>query len=252
VSRIYNKLIEEHEESARQLPEHQAPTLTLVPPVKEPFQVPHFQKKKNSTPLILGAMILILSFCLYQMKRPHPHASLPAMQVPSSVITASVELAKQNKAQALFEKQDFLGAKVILEGLVATHPSSLDLVKDLAMTYLKLNEFSNAKKYWLRANRLSPDDLTVLNNLGSVFIAEGEWAKAIIVLEKALQKNPQLLEAHLNLAIALESSGSVLQAIDEYNYYLASPRAIPSLKMILKKRIEKIKSFSDYYSHEEN
>jgi tetratricopeptide (TPR) repeat protein len=65
-----------------------------------------------------------------------------------------------------------------------------------------------------------PDDPNLLNSLGYALAHIGEYNKAIPLYNKALQIDPDFINARINLGIALANSGNLPQAILEYEKIL--------------------------------
>lgn len=81
----------------------------------------------------------------------------------------------------------------------------------------------------LRApNGTSPAALAALNE-GNQRFAEGRWGAAKVLYEQASQAQPDLAEAHYNLALALERLGDQEQA---RHHYIEAANLAPGHKVI--------------------
>ena len=254
VSRIYNQLIKDPDEHVSP-PTRERPVLRLVPPPPNArMMLPHFEKKLWRRNAVTAFLVVVTLFGLsrfYHRSPSHPAKSkLQALDTGPAVLKGNQFAIERSDALKLFQKQDYMAAKTELERILILYPNSVEILNDLGMSYLKLKEYERAKKTWMKALRINPDDASSLNNLASLLIAEKDWPKATLLLTQALSLKPDLLEARLNLAIAFESSGKPLDAVPEYEMYLANPHALPTLRVLLQKRIDKIKSFSKYYEDE--
>lgn len=72
--------------------------------------------------------------------------------------------------------------------------------------------FSSSRVMWETAEQKSPSSPFVHNNLGNVYMREGEIRNAVTQYEKAVSLNPDHAEAHLNLGYAFRKEGAVDQA----------------------------------------
>jgi len=82
-------------------------------------------------------------------------------------------------------------------------------------------EEARAESCYLRAVDAAPDDPRVRNNLGAVYLNRGDFQRAAAQFEAAVAAQPDLAAAHLNLALALDGSGTDPQrAIREVEEYL--------------------------------
>ncbi len=258
MSRIYKQLIEDKDEARPALsPARERAYLHLLPPpANARMLAPLFKKKHRrkkaltQSLLVLGLFVLTRAYDSPQIKKTeglvqaHVEKHLPKNQ-PLAI--QNIDLTQQNTAIEHFKKQDYQAAKGILEKLVNDYPESVELLNQLALTHVRSNEAILAKKLFTRALKLAPSNATTLNNLGSFALAQKDWPQAVIFLTRAVNEKPELLEAHLNLGIALESTGDVMAAVPEYELYLANPKASAQVKPLLVKRLAKIKAFSTYY-----
>jgi Tfp pilus assembly protein PilF len=75
-------------------------------------------------------------------------------------------------------------------------------------------KFKEAKKLYSEILKIKPDHANVLNNLGEIFRAEGEIAKAKICYEKAIEANPNLASAFNNLGLIYSKNKDKFKAKD--------------------------------------
>lgn len=111
-------------------------------------------------------------------------------------------------------------------------------LRSILFFYLLFIFFINFKTsdYWKdnkvlyeRILKLSPNSFAVCNNLGTVYLEEGDFKKADFLFKRALKINPGFLEAKLNLARIYYLKGDLEKAISmtkkiiksEPSYYLA-------------------------------
>jgi hypothetical protein len=76
--------------------------------------------------------------------------------------------------------------------------------------------------------------------------------ESIFAFYQAILYSPEMIEPHLNLGKAFELAGRPMEAIPEYQYYLAHSLTSgdPAIRALLEKRIVKLNSFAHYGDHE--
>lgn len=108
-----------------------------------------------------------------------------------------------------------------------------------ASAYTALDQIEEAMAAWERVLRLDPNHAEACNNLGRLhLLTRGQIKEARVFLLRALQSNPNLLEARLNLYQTLADEGDLEEAIAGFDRLVDSPlredalwhRAVASLK----------------------
>jgi tetratricopeptide (TPR) repeat protein len=86
-----------------------------------------------------------------------------------------------------------------------------------------LRRYAEARKLYEALLAQAPADPRLLNNLGNVCMSMADFPAAIGLFEQACQRDPQLVEARINLAKALNLAGNIDRAIEaaESAYTLA-------------------------------
>lgn len=74
-------------------------------------------------------------------------------------------------------------------------------------------DYDEAQKAYARAAELSPDKGAAFNNLGMSYLRQARYADAVGAFRKALDREPTLEVARLNLRIALAASGEFAVAL---------------------------------------
>ncbi len=129
---------------------------------------------------------------------------------------------------------DRTGSPEALKGLVLTElrdgriPAAMDLLSQLntdasqtdwqifnAIGYANdlTGNFDLAEEAYVHAAALSPDKAAALNNLGMSYLRQDRPAEAIKAFRKALDREPSLSVARLNLRIALAATGDFAVAL---------------------------------------
>ena len=267
MSRIYKKLIDEERPEPEVMPLRSRAHLQLMPPPPSArMLLPYFKKKTQKSRILAGILLALLATSgtyFYQtklrnlpaktemVKKDDRKGSLQKSSALPKVVKSPEKViedaAQVKQAVLLYQRQDFSPAKQIFERLAVVYPESTELANNLAMTYFKLSEISQARKQFARALKLNRADPSTLNNLGSFYLAQREFAQAVLYFKQAIANEPGFLEAHLNLGIAYELSGQPLSSIPEYETYLELAGPNPKLRPVLVKRLERMKAFSPYY-----
>jgi tetratricopeptide (TPR) repeat protein len=83
-----------------------------------------------------------------------------------------------------------------------------------ASNLLRLGRFSEAKKLYEAMVSLDPGYVEVLNNLGVIYIHEGDFETAKENLEKAVRLNPRHVESYYNMACLYAIKGEPEQGLE--------------------------------------
>ncbi len=116
-------------------------------------------------------------------------------------------------------------AKKQFEYALKSYPSSPEALINLGLVHFHLGEIKEAKDCYLKAlealEKIKADpgtsakkevkiqaaELSLLVNLSTIYVEEGDFEKAIECCQKALEKDPNLALAYNNLAVALHYAG---------------------------------------------
>ncbi len=97
-------------------------------------------------------------------------------------------------------------------------PSPL-LLYILGETYLKIEDFQNAKQYFFETISKTKDELLQLKcryHIGSILFDEGEFEKAKNEFETIIEKDDTSSDAHYGLGLVLEQQGQLAKARSEW------------------------------------
>lgn len=110
--------------------------------------------------------------------------------------------------------------------------STAENLHELGRVKLANKEFDEAIKQLEKAERLSPQDAEILSDLGTTYLEKSKRlpeddsfkldfnARALETFEKAIQLNPNLLEARFNKALCLQEMRSTEEARKAWDEYL--------------------------------
>ena len=93
------------------------------------------------------------------------------------------------------------------------NPDDFYVHRLVASHYYKLGRFEEARNHYEAALRGDPRNAELLNGLGAVVCAQGDWVKASEYFSHALQLNPNLSSANFNMGLALANLGKKEEAM---------------------------------------
>ena len=111
-----------------------------------------------------------------------------------------------------------------LDGLnkaIAAAPRSAQLHHKRAEFYALSGEFELAGEDFAIVLDALPDNATAWQNLGSNLLSRERYSEAVQHLRKALELEPELLMAKVNLAVALDMAGELEEGLAVYDDLLA-------------------------------
>jgi choline-sulfatase len=120
------------------------------------------------------------------------------------------------RAKVLQGKADQAAAEAAYGKSVSIQPSFAPGWRELGILQVRQRNYQDAAKALSRAVELGLGDAKLFNFLGIAYSRTSRPKQAIGAYRKALQVDPQLAEAHLNLAYAYEQVDQTPQAHREY------------------------------------
>ncbi|WP_432821839.1 tetratricopeptide repeat protein [Trichloromonas sp.] len=88
------------------------------------------------------------------------------------------------------------------------------------LTWQQNQVWKNPETLWTQAHMVSPDSAFALNNLGNVFLLQGDLLKSRDYYIKAIAVNPRNATAHYNLGMIFERVGLSSQAAQHYREFI--------------------------------
>jgi tetratricopeptide (TPR) repeat protein len=148
----------------------------------------------------------------------------PPIALPEEAVKFLDELATEANAQpddleawqrlsraryraALIEPKYRKGAEEALDHVVRLDPGNLEAVRTRGNLAYDAQDFAEAEKQFVRYLERDPTDPGVKTDLASVFLFEGNREKAKTLYREVIAANPDFVQAHLNLGIALHADG---------------------------------------------
>jgi len=137
---------------------------------------------------------------------PRKHVADPAAQALNDLL---------NAAQTAIDKQDYAGAARDYQDYLAKRPDDAIVHYDLGYAYSALNRPADARGEYEHAIALDPKMAAAYLNLG-LTILDSDPSAAVGALQKAADLSPQDAHTKWALGTALEKSGKLPAAIEEY------------------------------------
>jgi cellulose synthase operon protein C len=109
-------------------------------------------------------------------------------------------------ANAAAARKDYASAVQQYRRLLDAHPNNATILNSLALASAQLKD-PKAIEFAEQANKLAPDQPSIMNTLGTLLLDKGETARGVDLLRKASALAPQSADIRLSLAKALVQSG---------------------------------------------
>jgi len=91
-------------------------------------------------------------------------------------------------------------------------PNAKDLY-DRARYFYKAGRLKDARRLYQKALMLDPSYVYALNNLGVIYVQEGNYSEAKKSLEDAIQRRPEYVDPYYNLACLYALQGEVMKSL---------------------------------------
>ncbi len=101
------------------------------------------------------------------------------------------------------------------EDAIASNPNDVNLVLNKANLYYKIGDKDKFKELMATASEMAPDNADLLYNIGVINMEQGNLEEARDAYKKALDIDPNYINAQLNLSTSYVNEGNGL--IDEMN-----------------------------------
>jgi tetratricopeptide (TPR) repeat protein len=122
-------------------------------------------------------------------------------------IAAWLQLGRAQYEAAQIEPDRFPLAAKAYDEVLSRDPKNLDALRMRGNIAYDVRQPREAITFYQRYLALSPGDLSVETDMGTMFLAAGDAPKAIEVYRQVLANDPKFLQAQLNLAVAYRAAG---------------------------------------------
>ena len=117
-------------------------------------------------------------------------------------------------ALALLQGGDHDKAESILIGLIKNYPATCDDLIHLATINGLRSDWESLENFSRKALEINPQSLEAQNNLAIALKNKGDYQQAIKIYSGIISRHTDLLEPYLNLANALQQTGQLNEAIN--------------------------------------
>ncbi len=122
---------------------------------------------------------------------------------PKAAARAPTPTELMDQARARFDANDLVRAQLLFEDVLEIEPEHADALHFLGLTGHRVRDLGFAMEYFERSIQARPRDAVFHNNLGSVLVQAGRTEEAAAFFRKALEIDPNLNIAHINLIFVM-------------------------------------------------
>jgi len=116
--------------------------------------------------------------------------------------------ARRNMAAAMLQARPAQAA-LLLEKVLKEQPDNTTDLNNLAIAYMRLGRFDDARASLEEARRLAPEKFQTWLNLSSLAIRGGDPQAAVIYAKAAVERAPTMAQTHVALAMAEAETGNL-------------------------------------------
>ncbi len=158
-----------------------------------------------------------------------PLADAIKLQNDDAIQKAASELLAQNSkdlaalnsmAMVYYKKGRLDAAEYLLGKAVSAHSESSEIYSNLGLVLLAKGERREAIRSFRKAIELNPNNAVAGANVGSLYIQDKDFNKAVLSLEIAVKNGQRDLKVMNNYAIAMAATGKPKEASDIYERLL--------------------------------
>jgi len=138
-------------------------------------------------------------------------------------------LVTMYSAESRLANKDYKGAITLLEGILKQKPGLPAALNNLAWAYQQEKDpraLATAEK----ALQVASDNPSVMDTLGWMLIEQGNTARGVPLLQKAVAKAPEAAEFRYHLAVGLNKAGDKAAARKELDTLLAKNKSFAQVK----------------------
>ena len=117
------------------------------------------------------------------------------------------KLARARYRAALVDPTYVDGAEAALAHVLKLDADNLEAVRTRGNLAYDTRDYATAETYFQRYLELDPSEPSVKTDLGSARLFQGKRDEAKALYREVIAKNPEFVQAHLNLGIALHADG---------------------------------------------
>lgn len=184
-------------------------------------------EKSYKTGRMKPQQILIYAYLLIrdgQLSRADKLISGVLYKNKAQLTKDNILAANLNRAIIDWKRNDLESAIERMEDVYDQGYRSTVHYATLGIFYIMNNNLEKAKEFCIEGADFSPDDASILDNLGLVYYRLGDLKKAEEIYEKLFKKTtPEFIEAYYNYGMVLEDEGNLKVAEKYYKRALGCP-----------------------------
>ena len=127
------------------------------------------------------------------------------------------------EARTLFQQGDIDASLKAFQKALEQDPQNFSVHNDLGFLFLKKELYSSAEEHFKKALELKNDCAECFNNLGYLKTLLGQSVEAQKYLEKAIGLKSDYPDPYFNLGVLLEKNGDIGNAVSAYQKFLQIP-----------------------------
>ncbi len=128
----------------------------------------------------------------------------------------------KSRADAAVLSRDFALAARLYNTLLQQSPNDVELLEKLGSIYVKSGNDEKALSYYIKSNQLKPNDFNTLNNLGGIYRRLRQYEKSIEVLKQALSLNKNVAQVNYNLGFTYKIMEKYDKAVECFESVIQS------------------------------
>jgi tetratricopeptide (TPR) repeat protein len=121
-----------------------------------------------------------------------------------------------NRGVRFIQAEELEKAEQAFQTAIVLDPSKPEAYKNLAYTYIRMNNVDSAIATYQKLLETTPDDVEAMISLGNLYYNKAEYEKAVETLQKVLEIDPDNVDAIANIALAYDFLGQRDRAIQFY------------------------------------
>ncbi len=133
---------------------------------------------------LISLFVILLAFTLYSWLHLGGKKTLSAPKNPKSEVSPKSEI-----------------------------PVSAKDLYDRASHFYKIGRLKDARRLYQKALMIDPSHVHALNNLGVIYVQEGNYSEAKKSLEDAIQQKPEYVDPYYNLACLYALQGEAMKSL---------------------------------------
>ena len=120
----------------------------------------------------------------------------------------------KSRADAAVLSRDFAFAARLYNTLLQQSPDDVELLEKMGSIFVKSGDDKKALSYYTKINQIKPNDFNTLNSLGGIYRRLKQYENSIEVLKEALKLNQKVDQVNYNLGFTYKFMEKYDEAVD--------------------------------------